>query len=127
MAEGLVKERLGGSLAVYSAGIHPAGVHPFASRVLEELGIDPSDQYSKHVTELKGVGFDLVVTLCDHADRFCPEFRNTKDRTHLPFNDPIYATGTEEEILSAFRETRDDIEGRLIPFLREYFKIDEPS
>lgn len=127
MAEGLVGDRLGDSLDVFSAGIHPAGVHPYASRVLKEMGIDPSDQYSKHVTELESVRFDLVVTLCDHADRFCPDFRNANDRTHIPFEDPIYATGTEEEVISAFRESRDDIERRLIPFLRGYFKIDEPS
>jgi arsenate reductase len=89
MAEGLVGDRLGDSLDVFSAGIHPAGVHPYASRVLKEMGIDPSDQYSKHVTELESVRFDLVVTLCDHADRFCPDFRNANDRTHIPFEDPI--------------------------------------
>jgi arsenate reductase len=127
MAEGLVRDRLGDFLDVHSAGIHPAGVHPYASRVLREIGIDSSEQYSKHVTELFHVEFDLVVTLCNHADSFCPDFHNARDRTHLPFVDPIYATGTEEEVVGAFRASRDDIDRRLVPFLRKHFQIEEPS
>lgn len=125
MAEGLVRHHLGNAIDVHSAGIHPAGVHPFASRVLAEIGIDSKNQYSKHVSELSREPFDLIVTLCDHADRFCPSFHNAKDRTHMPFEDPIYATGTEEEVVEAFRKSRNDIEGRLVPFLREYFSVEE--
>lgn len=127
MAEGVVTWRLGDALDVFSAGTHPAGVHPYASRVLEEAGIDASRQYSKHVDELGDVRFDLVVTLCGHADRYCPDFQNAKERVHMPFEDPIYATGTEEQVLSVFRGSRDEIERRLVPFLREYFDIDEHS
>lgn len=126
MAEGVTRKRLGRYLEVHSAGTHPAGVHPYARMVLEELGVDPAEQYSKHVAEIDHIQFDLMVTLCDSADRACPVVQNSRDRVHLPFDDPIYAVGTEEEVLDAFRKSRDDIERRLIPFLSTYFDLDIP-
>ena len=36
-------------------------------RYANELGLDMSNQYSKHVDTLKDIKFDVVLTVCDHA------------------------------------------------------------
>jgi arsenate reductase (thioredoxin) len=41
---------------------------------------------------------------------------------HVGFPDPGKATGTEAEILAAFRQVRDALRAELIPLLREKVK-----
>ena len=41
---------------------------------------------------------------------------------HVGFPDPAKATGTEEEIMAAFRQVRDALREQLIPLLREKLK-----
>ncbi len=122
-----MRHRLGEFLEVRSAGTHPAGVNPNARAVLEEIEIDTEALYSKHIFDVEQIQFDLVVTLCDHASEMCPHFPNGKDRVHIPFEDPIFAIGTADEVRSAFRRVRDLIDRDLIPYLVKYFKIYRPT
>jgi arsenate reductase len=116
LAEATVNARLGDEWQAYSAGTKPAGyVHPNALRVLGEIGIEHQGR-SKSVQEYRGQPFDLVVTVCDAAAEDCPLWLGQGQRVHLGFPDPAKATGTEDEILSAFRRVRDDI-GEQIPGL----------
>lgn len=110
MAEGYLKS-LDPRLEVYSAGIHPApAVHPYAIRVMEEIGIDISAQRPKLVSELLSRPFDWLITVCDDADRDCPMFPcPVPHRIHIGFEDPARASGSEEEILAVFRKVRDQI------------------
>ncbi len=109
MAEALVNHDLRQSWTASSAGTRPAGfVHPMALRALAEVGI-PHQGASKPVDVFRGQAFDLVVTLCGEAEEDCPAWLGPGRRAHLGFPDPARATGTEEEILAAFRQVRDDI------------------
>ncbi len=123
LAEGLVRKFLGSHIDAYSAGTFPVGVHPNVIRVLKELDVDTSSLYSKHFSEFKNVNFDLVVTLCDGARDECPHFPNALETVHMPFDDPYFATGTEEEIMREFRRVRDEIKERLIEYLKNHFHI----
>src|SRR5574341_186149 len=66
IAEGWTRALKGTLIDAYSAGVAPCYVHPLAARVMREAGVDISTQYSKHVEEMKEIGFDYVVTLCDY-------------------------------------------------------------
>lgn len=114
MAEGLVNHELSGQVQAWSAGVAPTRVNPRAIRVMQEVGIDISRQRSKAVTDLAGVEFGLVVTLCDGAREQCPIFPGGTPIMHLGFPDPARATGTEEEILTVFRLVRDDMRKKLV-------------
>ena len=93
----------------YSAGTYPTGyVHPNAIEVLEEIGIHHQGR-SKSVDELREIPFDLVITVCDSAAEECPLWLGPGKRLHHSFPDPAKATGTNEQILAAFRQVRDDI------------------
>ncbi len=93
----------------YSAGTFPTGyVHSKAIEVLEEIGIHHQGR-SKSVDELREVPFDLVVTVCDSAAEECPLWLGPGKRLHHSFPDPAKATGTDEQVLAAFRQVRDNI------------------
>ncbi len=109
MAEGWARALKEAELEAFSAGVAPCYVHPLAIRVMREAGVDISGQYSKHVDDLEGIAFDYVVTLCDYADSQCPARPEHGKRIHRPFEDPIYATGSESEVLAKFRSVRNQI------------------
>jgi arsenate reductase len=114
MAEGIVNHDFSERFAAHSAGANTAPVHPLAVMVMNEMGIDISDQRSKPVSEFIGDRFDYVVTLCgDSARDVCPVFLGeVGERLHWNLPDPVEAEGSEEEVLSVFRQVRDDIKKR---------------
>ena len=57
--------------------------------------------------------FDLVVTVCDSAAEDCPLWLGQGRRIHLGFLDPAAAAGSEAEILSVFRQVRDQMADQL--------------
>jgi len=109
MAEGWANKLKRDSIVAFSAGVIPAGLSTRATQVMAEAGVDISHQYSKHISELTGINFDYVITLCDNARESCPVFLGKSKIIHKPFADPAFATGSEEMIMNAFRKTRDDI------------------
>ena len=96
-------------MEAYSAGVWPSRVSTKAIQVMDEAGVDISSHVSKHVYIYLGMDFDFVITLCDHAEKECPSFGSKTTRIHKAFKDPISATGSEKEVLDAFRKTRDEI------------------
>ena len=117
MAEAIVNARLAETWEAYSAGTQPAGyVHPLASAALAEIGIQHEGR-SKHAEEYRAVPFDLVVTVCDDAAENCPVWLGQGKRVHLGFPDPAKATGTDDEVIAAFRQVRDDIAQQVLALL----------
>ncbi|MGQ9654347.1 MAG: arsenate reductase ArsC [Thermodesulfobacteriota bacterium] len=114
MAEGWARNILGDTMEAYSAGTAPAGVDPRAIKAMAEVGIDISDQKSKHVEELAGLEFDYVITLCDQAQQSCPVLPARVRVIHQDFQDPpllaLSARG-EEEAMGHYRRIRDEIRG----------------
>ncbi|MEO6845614.1 MAG: arsenate reductase ArsC, partial [Chthoniobacterales bacterium] len=101
---------LGDIARVESAGSKPTGyVHPKAVEVMQEIGIDISAHRSKNMSEFLDQKMDTVITVCGNADQACPMFPGQVHRYHWGFDDPAHATGSEEEILNAFRRIRDEM------------------
>ncbi|MHC4186476.1 MAG: arsenate reductase ArsC [Planctomycetota bacterium] len=93
----------------FSAGIRPIGVSSRAIKAMAEAGVDISTQVSNHISDFGGIDFDYVVTLCDNAKEQCPVFPGRAKPVHRPFRDPYFAEGTEQQVMDAFRRTRDEI------------------
>ena len=109
MAEAIVNARMGDEWEAVSAGTYPAGsVNLYALRALAEIGIEHQGR-SKPADEFRDVLFDLVVTVCDSAAEEYPVWLGPGRRVHLGFPDPAKATGTDEDVMAAFRQVRDDI------------------
>jgi len=112
MAEGWTRHLKGSLIEPYSAGIEPHGLDPNAVKVMAEAGVDISRHRSKHHNELKGILFDWVITVCDHANESCPIFPGKIKRFHVGFDDPprlAKDAKTEEEALAHYRRVRDEI------------------
>lgn len=109
MAEGLLRHDAGERFEVESAGTKASIVRPEAIAVMRELGIDISGQRSKNVDEFDGRQFDYVITVCDNARETCPVFFGGAQKVHRDFEDPVAATGSEEERLTVFRRVRDQL------------------
>ncbi len=113
MAEGWARHFSCESVEVQSAGIKAHGLNPRAIYVMEESGVDISFQTSKVLTPDMLENVNLVVTVCGDADESCPCLRREVKKIHWPISDPAKATGTDEEILTKFREVRDELRGRI--------------
>jgi arsenate reductase len=122
MAEGWARHLLGASMQAYSAGIETHGLNPRAVRVMAEAGVDISRHRSKHLDELEGIDFDLVITVCNHARERCPIFPGEARVMHRDFEDPpklAQSAGSEQEALVPYRRVRDEIRAfvQLLPGL----------
>ncbi len=100
----------------YSCGVAPSGkVNPHAKKVLQEFGMWDDKYYSKHLDEVINLDFDLVVTVCSHANETCPIFPKAIKKIHVGFEDP---DGKE---FDAFIKTYKEIEDVLLKEVKKVF------
>jgi arsenate reductase len=119
MAEAFLRKFAGDRYEVYSAGLEPSVVNPYAIRVMEEIGVDMSAHRSKSLGEYLGkVHFAYLITVCDRAELKCPIFPGMGIRLHWPFEDPAVVTGSEEFKMAKFRQVRDQIELKVLEWLK---------
>ena len=119
MAEGFAKEFGKGLIEIYSAGLMAAGVHNRAIAVMNEIGIDISNQKSKVIDEDLLRQMDVIVTLCGYAEELCPYTPPEIKRVHWPIKDPVGTIGTEEEIMNEFRRARDEIKEKVKALIKD--------
>ncbi|RPJ28098.1 MAG: arsenate reductase ArsC [Chloroflexi bacterium] len=115
MAEAFLRKYGGNSFEPHSAGLEPKGVNPYTVKVMDEVGINISNQKSKGIeTYLGKMLFQYLITVCDDADTNCPTvWPGVNTRMHWSFEDPAKFEGTQEEKLAKFREVRDLIENKV--------------
>lgn len=118
MAEGWARRYGKASFEIQSAGIEAHGKNPRAIAVMKEAGVDISEQESTKVTDDMLTRADLVVTVCGHADEYCPALPPGMKKEHWPLDDPAKAQGSEKKIMDQFRASRDDIETRVKALLQ---------
>ncbi|MFM2269567.1 MAG: hypothetical protein RL757_3008 [Bacteroidota bacterium] len=110
----------GRKVKVYSAGVETHGVNPKAIATMKADSIDISDYTSNHINEYLDIDFDVVLTVCDHAQERCPYFPANAQRFHFNFPDPAKATGTETEITQAFADVREQIKTYVKDFVETH-------
>lgn len=123
MAHGYLKDFAKDKATIYSAGVETHGLNPNAVKYMMEDGIDISNHTSNHIDEYMDIKFDLILTVCDHANESCPYFPSSAEKIHHNFEDPSKAKGSEEEISSKFREVRDEIKIYCREILAKHFSI----
>lgn len=119
MAEGWARQLAPANIQVQSAGIEAHGKNPRAIAVMAEAGVDIANQESTKLVSSMLSWADVVVTVCGHADEHCPALPANVHKIHWPLNDPAKATGTEDEIMTVFRASRDDIRQRVQTLMSE--------
>lgn len=112
MAEGWTRHLKGDQIEAFSAGIATHGLNPNAVKVMEEVGVDISNQVSQNILEIKDDTMDYVVTVCGHAHETCPVFPGESTVIHRGFDDPPALAKNEEDpekALDHYRRVRDEI------------------
>mgnify|MGYP003683086189 CR=1 FL=1 len=107
MAHGYLEHFAQDKASIYSAGIETHGVNPKAVAIMKLDNVDISKNTSNNVSEYLDIGFDFIITVCDHAHENCPYIpsKNAK-RIHQNFFDPSKVIGSEEQVFNAFRKAR---------------------
>lgn len=109
IAEALINKHLEG-VEAYSSGVKPSGkVNHNAQKVLENHGAWKEAYHSKTLDSLEHIDFDLVVTVCSHAQRNCPSFSKPVQTIHVGFEDP------DGKDFGAFEATYKEIDDILLP------------
>jgi arsenate reductase len=119
MAEGFAKEFGKGIVEVYSGGLMAAGVNKRAIEVMKEVGIDISGQTSKEIDIKLMKQMDIVITLCGHAEEYCPWTPPGITRIHWPIKDPVGTAGPEDYIMDEFRRARDEIKEKVRELIKD--------
>jgi arsenate reductase (thioredoxin) len=118
MAEGFANHYHKDKYEFYSAGTETHGMNVDAIKVMSEVGIDISQQYSKTIAEFAGIDFDVVFTVCDNVQKSCPFTKvNAKKIIHIGFEDPpalAKKQAVDQEMLLPYRKVRDQIKQFII-------------
>jgi protein-tyrosine-phosphatase len=118
MAEGLLKQLLGGQVFVDSVGVRQADrPDPFMVAVMDELGIDLSRHKPKSFDDLEdeAESYDLVITLSPQAQHRALELTRYAaiDVEFWMTFDPTVTEGSRDVVLQAYREVRDHLRRRI--------------
>jgi arsenate reductase len=121
MAEALLRKKAGNVFEASSAGTDPKEeIFPPAIEVMKEIGIDISGQRPKGVDEFLGrVHFEKAIIVCADAGTKCPAIFGSAQRLFWPFEDPVKATGSGEDILAFCRKIRDQIDRKISEWLNQ--------
>ena len=91
MAEAILTHHAGDRFEAYSAGCEAADeIHPYVREVMNEVGIDTSEQHSKGLKTYMGkVGFSYSIVVCTRAEKNCSKtFPGVGTRLVRAFEDP---------------------------------------
>jgi len=124
MAEGFARACGEGIVEVYSAGLMAAGVNKRAIAVMKEVGIDISGQKSKEIDDKLMRRMDIVITLCGHAEEYCPTTPPAITRIHWPIKDPVGTMGPEDYVMNEFRRARDEIKEKVRDLIKDIADAD---
>jgi phosphate transport system protein len=119
MAEALARKMLPPGVRALSAGSQPATeVNRHAVRVMQEAGIDISGHQPRGVADIPWGDVDMVVTVCAEEACVVPASGMVRESWNLP--DPAAVAGTDEQIITAFRETRDQLQAKLLELIKSF-------
>lgn len=116
IAEALINAKLDG-VSADSSGVKASGrVNPNAKKLLEDKGIWKEEYHSKTLDTVIENDYDLIVTVCDHANETCPMFPKPIPKIHVGFEDP------DGKGFEAFEDTYNEIDEVLLPKIVEALK-----
>jgi protein-tyrosine-phosphatase len=118
MAAAMLKQMLGGSLYVGSAGVRKGELDAFAAAAMDEIGLDihaHRPMTFEELDDLEGLNFDLIVTLSPEAHHRALELTRTlaAEVEYWPTADPTAIEGSREQRMNAYRDVRDQLLQRI--------------
>lgn len=119
IAEAYLRNIASDCFDVFSAGLYPELIHPLVDVVMREDRIDISGHTSKSIDLYLGKQmFDWIIIVCWEGEAGCPQlYPFAMNTERWPMSDPASMTGDKEDVLRAFRHTRDQIKQRVQDWL----------
>jgi protein-tyrosine-phosphatase len=115
MAEFLTQHLFKEKVYAQSAGIYAGDEDGFMQAIMQERGIDASSHEPETLEQLEDSFVDLVITLTSQAHEGTVDF--FKDQpVEIEFwetENPSIAVGRREDVLAAYRKTREQLEQRI--------------
>jgi arsenate reductase (thioredoxin) len=106
MAEGFAKKFGADKISVTSSGLESSQVNPIAIKVMQDVGIDISQQTSNPLSEFQPTDFDVVISLCGCGINLPPEWVTQEIFEDWQLDDPA----EQPEI---FPRVRDEVKERV--------------
>ncbi|EJK80612.1 low molecular weight phosphatase family protein [Agrobacterium sp. SHOUNA12C] len=113
MAEVIARGMLPQGTYIASAGVRAGERNPFVDVVLDEIGLSLGRRQPQTLEELEDDFFDLIITLSPEAHHAALELTraNAIEVIYWPTMDPSAIGDTREQILDAYRDVRDYLQG----------------
>jgi len=121
IAEALINAECDGIVAESSGVKASARVNPNAKKILEDEGIWNKKYHSKTLDTIIDNDYDLVVTVCGHAQETCPTFPKPVKTIHVGFEDP------DGKDFKAFEATLAEIREVLLPEVQKVLSGDNTN
>lgn len=113
MAEGFAKKLGAGQLDITSSGLEASQVNPIAIQVMQEVGIDISQQQSTALQDYQPEDFDIVISLCGCGVNLPPAWLEQAVFEDWQLEDPA----EQPEI---FPRVRDEVQTRVMQLIENY-------
>lgn len=115
IAAAILRRLAGREVYVASAGVRRGEHDPFATVVMDEIGIDLSAHQPISLGDLGDTSFDVIITLTPEAHHQALELTRTMaaDVEYWPTMDPSLETGNREQVMNAYRVVRDTLTRRI--------------
>jgi arsenate reductase len=107
MAEGFAKTLGAGKISVTSCGLESSRVHPTAIEMMQEVGIDITDQTSDPIENFNAEDYDAVISLCGCGVNLPPEWVSQEIFEDWQLEDP------DGQSLEVFRTVRGQVKERV--------------
>lgn len=107
MAEGFAKTLGKGKIEVTSSGLEASRVHPTAIEVMEEIGINITEQTSNPLSDFNADNYDAVISLCGCGVNLPQEWVIRDIFEDWELDDP------DGQPLETFHRVRDEIKGKV--------------
>ncbi|MFZ3033695.1 MAG: hypothetical protein WA138_06760 [Parvibaculum sp.] len=118
MAEALTKHLYGKRFFVESAGLEPSERDPFAMSVMQEIGVDMTQDHPLAIDAIDIGSFDLVISMTPESYARVQELAKAQavEVEFWPTRDPFAAgeIGSREQRLMAYRQLRDELRALLV-------------
>jgi arsenate reductase len=112
IAAGWMRDFVGDRISVESAGLMFGQCSPYFARVMNEVGIDISDNDPKLLSDYHPYNFDAMISLCTMSMRLPEEWMMCR------VFDEWIVPQPEKESSESYRYIRDDIKDKVEGFLR---------
>lgn len=125
IAAALMRYLYGRFVYIDSVGARAGELDPFATEVMDEIGIAIGKHRPKSFEDLEDSSFDLIVTLSPEAHHKAMELTRTMavDVEYWPTFDPTAVEGSRTQRLDAYRAVRD----ALMEHIERRFAVSRPE